>query len=368
VNRRRTAVVTGIALAGAAGAAGWGLANGRAAGGGQAPVTSVPTSTAAVVRTTVAERQLVSGTLGHAGTYNVTAGGPGTLTRLPAIGSVVERGQAAYEVDGVPVILMYGSRPAWRAFRSGMTDGTDVRQLEANLRALGYGSGLTVDRHFSSATYWAIHHWQSDAHLPVTGTVPLGQIAFVPAAVRIGAYDLTAGARVQPHAQVEHGTGDQRAITVQLPPAQLPRVHVGDSVIVTLPDGTTRTGRVSVVGAVAVANPSGGSGNGSGGDTPGSEATAPITITVKGRIQGFLDQAQVQVAITSEAHKRVLAVPITALRALSGGRYEVLVDQGGVPRHVPVTTGLFDETAGLAEVSGTGLAEGQRVEVPRDGS
>jgi HlyD family secretion protein len=363
MNRRGTTAVTSVAFVGMVGAAGW-LATNNRPGLGQPVVTAVSRSTAPVVRTTVAQREPVSGTLGYAGTYSVTASGQGTLTRLPPIGRVVGRGQTAYEVNGVPVKLMYGIRPVWRAFKSGMTDGDDVEQLQANLAAMGYGTYLTIDRHFSSATYWAIRSWQTDASLPVTGTVPLGRIVFLPAAVRIGAYDLTVGAQVQPNALVEGGTSDQRAITVQLSPAQLPRIRVGDPVVVTLPDGTTRPGKVTVVGAVAT--PAGGGSPGSSSST--SPPTAPITITVRGRIQGFLDQAQVQVQITSEAHTNVLAVPTTALRALPGGTYEVIVDQGGTPHHVPVTTGLFDETTGLAEVSSPGLAAGQRVEVPSAGS
>jgi hypothetical protein len=42
---------------------------------------------------------------------------------LPAPGQVVERGQAAYEVDTAPVPLMYGTRPAWRPLGLGMTSG-----------------------------------------------------------------------------------------------------------------------------------------------------------------------------------------------------------------------------------------------------
>jgi hypothetical protein len=44
----------------------------------------------------------------------------------------------------------------------------------------------------------------------------------------------------------------------------------------------------------------------------------------------------------------------------------VIVVDGATTRRVPVQTGLFDEFAGLAEVSGPGLAEGQKVQVPRD--
>ena len=55
-------------------------------------------------------------------------------------------------------------------------------------------------------------------------------------------------------------------------------------------------------------------------------------------------------------------------RPLPGGAYEVIVVSGTARRHVTVRTGLFDESSGLVEVTGAGLAAGQRVEVPDDGS
>jgi peptidoglycan hydrolase-like protein with peptidoglycan-binding domain len=371
MKRMRTAAFTAVALAAVAGAAGWALTGGRTAHGEQGPVRAVATKTADVVRTDIAERRPVSGTLGHAGAYDVVATGQGTLTGLPAVGRVVGRGDAAYEVDGISVVLLYGERPAWRAFQLGMTDGTDVRQLETNLKALGHGDALTVDEHFSSATYWAIRDWQQAADLTVTGTVPLGQVVFVPAAVRIAAHDLKLGMPVQPGTLVEHGTGETRAITAQLSPVDFPGVRVGDRVIVTLPDGTTRQGRITVIGAVAVSTSAGadpGGGPDGGSSDTATETTVAVTITVKRRIRRFLDQAQVEVAITTEEHRRVLAVPTTALRSLPRGRYEVLVVDGAAVRHVPVEPLLFDETAGLAEVAATGLSEGQKVEVPDDGA
>jgi HlyD family secretion protein len=367
MRRWLTAALTAIALAGAAGA-GWALTGGQAAGGGERAVRGVVTDTAAVIRTEVAERRQVAGTLGFAGSYDVVATRQGTLTGLPAVGDVVARGEAAYEVDGTPVVLLYGRRPAWRAFQYGMTDGADVRQLERNLTALGYGESLTVDTQFSSATYWAIREWQANAGLTVTGAVPLGQIVFVPAAVRVSAHDVKLGAPVQPGTLVEHGTGAERAITMQLSPTELPEVRVGDRVIVTLPDASTRRGGVSAVGAVAESTPTSGGAFGSDTSDSGTESTVPVTVTVNGRIRGFVDQAQVQVAVTTAAHRRVLAVPTTALRALPGARYEVIVVDGATRRHVPVEARLFDEITGLAEVAGSALSEGQRVEVPSDGS
>jgi hypothetical protein len=58
-------------------------------------------------------------------------------------------------------------------------------------------------------------------------------------------------------------------------------------------------------------------------------------------------------------------VPANALLALAGGGYAVeVVDASGVHRLVGVQTGLFDDSAGLVEVTGNGVAEGQNVVVP----
>ena len=74
-----------------------------------------------------------------------------------------------------------------------------------------------------------------------------------------------------------------------------------------------------------------------------------------------------EVAITDRTVHNVLAVPVSALLARSGGGYAVEVVAGdGTHRLVPVRLGLFDDAAGLVQVSGPGLAAGQRVVVPGD--
>src|SRR5262249_8402477 len=61
-----------------------------------------------------------------------------SYTMLPSAGLVVRRGRPLFAIDGRPTLLLYGSTPAWRAFRAGMSPGADVAELNANLRALGY--------------------------------------------------------------------------------------------------------------------------------------------------------------------------------------------------------------------------------------
>jgi len=71
------------------------------------------------------------------------------------------------------------------------------------------------------------------------------------------------------------------------------------------------------------------------------------------------------VSITTASVQNVLVVPVNALLALAGGGYAVEEVESGGSRHlVGVTVGLFDDALGVVQVSGSGLAAGQRVVVP----
>jgi peptidoglycan hydrolase-like protein with peptidoglycan-binding domain len=374
---------------------GWAVARGGLLGRSAASTgtAEVPTGTAAVTRTDVVERQQVAGTLGYGDSFTVVgqsaggsagtggatgASGPsgaggqpqgGILTRVPAVGAALARGQALYEVDGHPVPLWYGARPAWRPFQLGMTDGPDVQQLEANLVALGFdpGRAMTVDRHYSWATAAAVKRWQQATGRAQTGTVALGQVVFWPGPIRVTTVTATVGASLQAGTAILTATSTRPLVTVALDPALQQLVRRGDRVLVTLPDGSTTPGTVTSVGRVAV-QPSTGTGqeqSQGGNGNGGGQATVQVTVGLADpRAAANLDQAPVQVAITTQAHRGVLAVPISALLAQPGGGYAVELVEGAAHRRVAVRTGLFDDTAGLVEVAGGGLAEGQRVEVP----
>ena len=73
------------------------------------------------------------------GTARTTALRPGQRRHghlAPAAGATVGRGKPLYRVDDEPVVLLYGKLPALPGAAPGV-EGTDVKQFEKNLRALG---------------------------------------------------------------------------------------------------------------------------------------------------------------------------------------------------------------------------------------
>jgi hypothetical protein len=284
-----------------------------------------------------------------------------TYTGLPALGQIVRRGGTLYQISGRPVVLLYGSAAPWRAFMPGMTPGRDVAELNANLRALGYGRGLGGDV-FTSATASAIDAFQAAHGLGRTGELPLGSVVFEPGAVRVTTVTPTLGATVQA-GPVLGITSTARQVTIALDAAQQSDLKVGDPVTITLPDNSTTPGRVSYVGTVATVPSSSdqpGGGGGSGNPTIEVDVT-PTHPAATGR----LDQAPVNVSITTGSVANALVVPVNALLALASGGYAVEVAApGGVHHLVPVQPGLFDDADGLVQVTGPGLGAGMRVVVP----
>ena len=160
------------------------------------------------------------------------------------------------------------------------------------------------------------------------------------------------GGTVGPGAAVLAATTTRRVVSVDLDSAAQTSVKVGDTVDIILPDGTsTTTGVVSEVGTVATAGQNGGN------------PTISVTVTLDDpTATGALDQAPVQVAITTATATDVLAVPVEALVALLEGGYAVEIQQGATQSYVGVKLGLFAN--GWVEITGNGLQAGQTVVVP----
>ena len=368
-------------------------------------------SAATVTRQTLVERESVQGTLGYSGARAVvnrlpsrddgsssgaggargigggrpwsggseggsrdrnrggSNGGAGTVTGLAREGSIVGRGETLYELDGRPVLLMYGAVPAYRKLGISTSDGPDVRQLEQNLVALGFGSGITVDEDFTAATAAAVRRWQGARRLPETGHVELGRVVFLRGARRVGAHKAEVGSVLGAGSEVLMTSSVRRVVTVELDAAKHGLVHRGDGVTVTLPDGRTVRGRIARVGGVARKKDEGngdGAEGAAGGSSSGSgELVVDLSIMLRSR-RGVsrLDQAPVTVGIAQDTRRRVLAVPITALLARAGGGYGVEVVRAERRRIVAVETGLF--AGGLVEISARGIRPGTKVAIPEE--
>jgi membrane fusion protein, multidrug efflux system len=350
--RRRRWIAGAVALTvGASGVAtAWVLANRTAESGGAAEPP--PSSTATVERRDLVERHEVDGTLAYSDPRALSTQATGTVTRLAEEGSVVRRGEVLYRVDALPVVLMYGSVPAYRPMATGV-EGLDVWQLERNLASLGFDPG-EIDGTFGADTAEAVRDWQEDLGLEPTGVVDPGRVVFLPGARRMGSHQVEVGGAAGPGVVVATTTSRTRVVTVDLEARRQDLVHEGDEVTVTLPDGRVLTGHVSSVGRVAETSP----------DNPDAEPTIQVTIRLDpGGKVGALDQAPVDVGLAIDQAEGVLAVPVSALLALAEGGYAVeVVAADGTTHLVAVDLGVFAN--GYVEVSGQGLDEGTAVVVP----
>jgi peptidoglycan hydrolase-like protein with peptidoglycan-binding domain len=340
---------------------------------------STGTGTTVIVRQDLVETQSADGALGYAGERTAMTSRAGTVTWLRAVGTTVKTDRRLFQIDGENVYLLDGTTPAWRTLEPGLT-GEDVHQLERNLRRLGHDPDdeMDVDRTWGTATTAAVQRWQDAKGLEETGEIELGRIVFEPGDRRIAEHLVTlggsasggAGSTGEAGTQGTDGgsgstseatasqsavmttTSTRKIVSVDLETAYAELARVGTTVSIELPSGEDVNGRVTDVGRVATVP--------EGEDAETSDATVEVTIRFagKGRTSG-LDQAPVDVEFERSRAKDVLAVPVTALLAQSGGGFAVEVRDGGQRRIVPVETGLY--TSSHVEIEGEGLREGMSV-------
>ena len=318
--------------------------------------TTASMSLAAVVQRTLTAQLAVSGSLGYSGSYSVLNQAEGYYTALPAPGQLVNDGEVIYQVNGSPVILLYGSTPAYRTL-SEYLQGADVAQLNAALVALGYVSSSNLNPTSTSFKWWTLYgveKLQQHLGLSQTGSLALGTVVFLPGSIRITSVQPVLGSPAGPGAPVAGATSTGRRVVVNLDAAQQLLVKVGDQVLITLPTGETTPGTVASVGTVAT-TPAG----------QGESPTVEVDITpTDPAATGTLDAAPVSILITTATAPNVLAVPVNALLATANGGYELeVVTSTGHHEMIPVTIGLFDDAEGMVQVSGNGLEAGQQVVV-----
>jgi hypothetical protein len=391
---RRGWVVAGVVIVVAAAAIGAALATGAFRGSGHQAAgasSGYQTGTATVTRQSLTSQTEEDATLGDAGTWSVAvpssssssssasaSAGSGTFTWLPQAGQVIRQGQQIYGLTGSPVVLLYGPVPAYRDLSEGIT-GADVTELNRDLLHLGYATRAALGPrsgwdYYSAETGYAVERLQTRLGLTVTGTLPLGQAAFLPGPALVTGLGSTTslGGQATAGSVVLTATSVTPMVTIDLDPSLQSEVKDGDRVSITLPDGSTTPGVVTQVGRVATTPSSGNSDSGSssqqGSSSNNSASGSGATITVlvaltHPKAAGKLNQAPVTVTITTGSVSNALTVPVDALLARPGGKYAVEVTGSGGHHLVTVTPGMFDDAAGLVQVSGN-LTPGQHVVVP----
>jgi multidrug efflux pump subunit AcrA (membrane-fusion protein) len=350
-------VIIAVIVAGAGAAGAWQAGVLKNSGTPAGNTAAAPPATTTVQQGAVTATTPVNGTLGYADTYTIrgqgSAGGA-TLTWLPAAGTTISQGHVLYRTgNGTPIILMYGYVPDWRAMSEGTT-GADVTQLNHDLLDLGYASAADI-----KAEGWDYYSWDTNYAVQLlmerygvsspSGSLALGDIVFEPQAIRIASVSAIVG---EPgSAPILTATSANHQIVVALSTSQQSQVKTGDPVTIGMPDGSTTDGVITSVSTVASGT--------------GSNATVNVYVQLKDpKAAGTLDQAPVTVNITNSHASNVTIVPVSALLAQPGGGYAVeVVGAGNTRLLVSVTTGVFDDSSGMVQVTGN-LAAGQKVAVP----
>jgi hypothetical protein len=348
--RRRTLLI-GAAVVALAGTTGMLVVRNRDVG--EAASTPPADDTPKLHYTKADQRDLTrsedfDGRVGHGTQTPLKLGGNGMLTGLPKVGDVVTFGHQLAEVDGEPVLLLQGDRPAWRELGPNTSDGEDVRQLETALFAMGYADpeDMPVDDEWTAATTAAVKAMQAWNGMPVDGRLSPNEIVFSPTTVRIaevgGSLGDDAGA-----AGIEVSDLNQ-SIEATVKSSKIKLFAVGDTLTVTLPNDDEVDGAVVSIGDAKV----------------GEDGSVTFPVEISTDALDVADGTQVDITVDTVSAKDATAVPADTILALAEGGYAVEVpDSTSVTGTKLVGVELGEFADGWVQITGD-VKPGDQVVVP----
>jgi hypothetical protein len=309
------------------------------------PEPAVRTTT---VRTAdLANTRSLSATLGFGAPRPVKGSGTGTVTKLPAVGDVVERGEVLFRVDDQPVTVFFGATPFFRKLEAPGTRGSDVAVLMDNLAALGHHVGFRPDddtkAEFTPKVVDALRRWQRAVGVEQTGALEPGRVLVLDGPARVASVKAHPGA--VPTEELFEVTPTARLVTARVPLPDAGGAVAAAPVVVVLPDGRETTGRIASSSPLPPPQ--------EGDQDPKVEVV--VALDRPDDVNG-LETAPVQVRITTESRTGVLTVPLEALIALKEGGYALQLPDGELRA---VRTGLYSQDK--VEVSGDGVVDGLEV-------
>jgi hypothetical protein len=269
------------------------------------------------------------------------------LTGILDVGATVDRGTVLYTANEEPVVAMLGDLPAWRTLEQGVDDGADVRQLEDNLAALGYGDDLDVDESFTADTAAAVEAWEIGlGRATPDGVVTLGEVAFLTERGDVLGHDASVGDTLGAGSPVMTIGSEQRTIVADVEATEAGGWTPGSTVELEWADGTTSQGTVVGTGREV------------------SDGEVELTVAIGGDDAGPGQRrsgADATVSLVDARRDGVVAVPVTAI-VDDGGSPAVRLAQSDGPDHtVPVQTGLVAD--GWIEIT-AGLDGGEEIRLP----
>jgi membrane fusion protein, multidrug efflux system len=269
------------------------------------------------------------------------------LTSLLDVGASVDRGTVLYAADQEPVVALIGDLPAWRTLERGVDDGADVRQLEENLVALGYGDRLDVDETFTADTAAAVEAWETDlGRAAPDGVVTIGDVVFLTEPGDVLGHEASVGDTLQAGSPVLTVGSEQRIVVADVDATEAGGWAAGSTVELEWADGTVTEGTVL----------------GTGSDV--TDGQVELTVAVGTGDSGVGDRrsgAEATVTLVDARRHGVIAVPVAAI-VDDGGSPAVRVAQADGPDQiVPVDTGLVADA--WIEIT-AGLDGGEEVRLP----
>jgi len=269
------------------------------------------------------------------------------LTGLLDVGATADRGMVLYTADEQPVVALLGDLPAWRTLEQGVDDGDDVRQLEENLVALGYGDGLDVDESFTADTAAAVEAWETDlGRAAPDGAVTIGDVVFLAAPGEVLGHEASVGDILAAGSPVLTIGSEQRIVVADVDATEAGGWTPGSTVELEWSDGTTTEGTVI----------------GTGRDV--TDGQVELTVAVGAGDLGAGDGrsgAEATVALVDARRDGVVAVPVAAIIDDGGSPAVRVAQPDGPDRTSRVETGLVAD--GWIEIT-AGLDGGEEIRLP----
>ncbi|WP_345580497.1 hypothetical protein [Nonomuraea rosea] len=309
--------------------------------------------TAAVAVRDLHRTQTLSGVVAYRDLRGLSSPLKGTITWLPGVGDDLSSGDVLFKVDNRPVVVLHGEVAAWRDLRPGMSDGVDVKQLEAALLALGHGkkSRAFPDAHWDGRTTRALKKLQAEVAARRDGIAFRGELVFTSGDIHIAQLVSHVGDQMPSDEAPLTVQSTDRVVLLDLNPMDRNLVKKGAPVQIELPGGERTPGKIESIGTTLETDADG---NG--------VFKVNVALTDPSAVQ-TLQLAPVSVHYITTLAEKVLSVPVTAIVGMPGGGYAVdIAGPGGTSRRAPVTLGAWGD--GFVQVGGD-VKAGDRVEVPR---